>query len=130
MDITRLAGTDWGRGRLFFDDASAAEEDDFIETNAPNDEGIFSGRFRDGDDIDVLLDDEVTGRVISNGLNPLIEFVRRNADGTVTTRYVGRVIELAGTTTVMIRGRFTRATTSSEGAVTISSGDHEIEKPT
>ncbi len=125
MESSRIVGENWGRTRLLFDDIASAQPDNAsLVITEVNDDGVFKGRFENSTDM------LVEGRFMQDGLRPRIVFTRRNEAGNVTTRYVGRVIEVAGATTVLIRGRFTRATTNGDGAITISSGDHETEKPT
>jgi hypothetical protein len=49
----------------------------------------------------------------------------------VKTLYTGKVVPIAGTTIVLITGRFTRTTiTDASEAFTTASGDWETEKPT
>lgn len=125
MEPGRIIGNNWGRTRLLFDDiASAQQDNEPLIITAVAADGVFRGSFRNS--TDVLVD----GRFTQDGLRPRIVFTRRNTAGTITTRFIGRVIEVNNETTVMIRGRFTRATTNGNGAITISSGDHETEKPT
>jgi len=125
MEASRIIGENWGRTRLLSDDAASAKEDNQpLVITEVGDNGVFKGKFVNS--TDVLVD----GRFMQDGLRPRIEFTRRNKAGNVTTRFIGRVIEVSGKTTVMIRGRFTRATTNGDGSITISSGDHETEKPT
>lgn len=125
MNSDRIIGENWGRTRLFFDDiASAQKDNEPLVIKEVRDDGVFTGSFRNS------TDELVDGRFMQDGLRPRIVFTRRNKAGDVTTRFIGRVIELADDTAVMIRGRFTRATTNGNGAITISSGDHETEKPT
>jgi hypothetical protein len=127
----RLAGTNWSRARLLQDNVTDAEADDLIELDAPNANGVFTGRFKHRDTGAILPDQLVNGRCVPDGLRARVEFTRKHDGVNVTTRYAGRVIPVGGgSTTVMIRGKFTRATTDANGSVSIASGDYETEKPT
>lgn len=124
MERDRIIGNNWGATRLIFEDAPRAQQDVSLIIDAVGTDDAFTGRFKASED--QLID----GRFIQDGLRPRIVYTRRNQAGNVVTRYSGRVIELDGDTTVMIRGQFTRATTNADGSITIASGDHETEKPT
>ena len=128
MDTQRLAGANWRRARLLFDGLAKAERDAVPILETPDSNGFFRGRFRVEGGAD-LPDELIDGRFTSNGSRPEIVFTRKHPGGTVTN-YSGRVFEVAGETTVMIRGKFTRTTTSADGTVTLASGDYETEKPT
>ena len=131
MTCQRIAGNNWIRARLLFDDITNAEADDLVEIDAPDANGVFTGRFKNPVSGAVLPDQLLNGRCIPDGLRSRVVFTRKHDGVNVTTRYVGRVIPVGGnSTTVMIRGKFTRATTDDNGSVTIASGDYETEKPT
>ena len=131
MSCDRIAGSTWTRAKLIFDDVTAAEVDDTIDLDAPDGNGNFTGRFRHRDTGQVLQDQLMNGRCIPDGLRSRVVFVRKHNGVSVVTRYIGKVIpQGGGSTTVLIRGKFTRATTDQGGAVTIASGDYETEKPT
>lgn len=130
MTCDRIAGTNWSRARLLFDDVTNAEADDLIELDAPDANGILTGRFKNRETGQILPDQLVNGRCIPEGLRSRVVFTRKHDGVNVTTRYAGRVIPVGGGTTVMIRGKFTRATTDANGSVSIASGDYETEKPT
>ena len=131
MSCDRLAGNNWGRARLLFDDVTNAEIDDNLDLDMPNASGIFEGRFRHRDTGQILQDQLINGRCVADGLRSRVVFTRRHNGVNVTTRYIGRVIPVGGgSTVVLIRGKFTRATTDSNGSVSITSGDYETEKPT
>lgn len=129
MIVERIAGDGWDKARLLFDEVPDAQQDANLEIGTPDEEGFFQGGFRDPNTGDPLEDELVDGRCIPDGLTARIAFTRIHAGGNMTTRYVGRVIPLGNDTTVMIRGKFTRATTSGT-IVSIASGDYETEKPT
>lgn len=126
MESSRIVGTNWGKIRLLPDDEASAKEDKTaLMISEVGADGVIKGSFKNS--TDVLVD----GRFIQDGgLRPRIEFTRRNAAGNVTTRFTGSVILVADETTVMIRGRFSRATSNGNGLVAMSSGDVETEKPT
>ena len=131
MSTERIAGNNWRNARLLFDNVAQAENDPLLVLGAPNEEGVFSGHFRHPETDEQLPDELVDGRCTPNGLRPQIVFTRIHPGGTVTTTYTGKVIEVAGETTVMIRGRFTRTTTTAPLSDPVSaSGDYETEKPT
>ena len=130
MSCDRLAGNNWGRARLIFDDVANSETDADIVLNAPNENGVFTGNFRDPVSGEDLEDQLTNGLCRPNGLRSRVVFTRKHHGVNIITRYVGSVIPVNGATTVMIRGKFTRATTEADGAVTIASGDYETEKPT
>jgi hypothetical protein len=131
MSCERIAGANWGRARLLFDDVTNGEADDTIDLNAPDNTGVFTGQFRHRDTGAVLADQLMNGRCTPDGLRSRVVFTRKHNGVNVTTRYIGRVIPVGGgSTVVMIRGRFTRATVDGNGTVSIASGDYETEKPT
>ena len=137
MSTERIAGNDWRNARLLFDDVAVAVNDNNIILDTPDADGFFEGHFTDLEG-NRLPDELVEGRCIPDGLRPLIVFTRRHPGGNVITRYIGKVITFNGddpgtendATTVMIRGRFTRATTNGNGSIAIAGGDYETEKPT
>jgi hypothetical protein len=130
MSCARIEGDDYIPGRLLFDGAAEAVVDAVIELEAPNAEGFFEGGFRDPETGDPLEDQLMNGRCRQNGQTTRIEFTRLHAGGNITTHYTDRVILVGGTSTVMLRGRFTRVTANQSGPMTFVSGDHETEKPT
>lgn len=130
MSCDRLAGNNWSRARLLFDDIANGERDDDIELNPPDANGIFTGKFKHRDTGADLPDQLINGRCVPDGLRCRVVFTRKHNGTNVTTRYMGRVVPVNGGTTVMLRGKFTRATTDANGAVSIASGDYETEKPT
>jgi hypothetical protein len=129
MACIDIAGNGWRAGRLLFDDAADAVQDVCLDLGAPDSNGNFTGSFRnpDGTPNDDRL---VNGRCTQQGQRHHIEFTREHVGGTITTSYFGRVTIVQPTGEVLIRGRFTRTTTSSSGPVTSVGGDHETEKPT
>lgn len=132
MSTNRIAGANWRNARLFFDNVTNAEKDNDLVLDTPDENGFFGGQFKDSEG-EPLPDELVEGRCIPDGLRPLVMFTRKQDGGRVTTRYIGKVITFgddAENSTVMIRGRFTRATTNSDGTIAIASGDYETEKPT
>ena len=126
MSCERIAGNDYVPIRLLFDGAPHAVEDVVIEIKTPDAEGKFEGDFFDLDGTK-LEDRLIEGRCVRVGEIDEISYTRQHADGKTTTHYTGRVILLQGTTTVMIRGTFTRETS---GSATTLGGGHETEKPT
>jgi hypothetical protein len=129
MIVERIAGDGWNKARLLFDELADAQQDADLELGTPDKDGVFKGQFRDPNTGDPLKDELIDGRCVLDGLTARISFTRIHAGGNVTTRYVGRVIPLGNDTTVMIRGKFSRATTSN-GTVSTAGGDYETEKPT
>lgn len=125
MSCERIAGNDYVPIRLLFDDAAEAVEDVIVVIESPDPEGRFEGEFFDleGHPLEDRLTDGHCRRV---GDRHEISYRRNHADGVTTTDYTGRVTLLQDTTTVMIRGRFTR----NNGSATPLTGDHETEKPT
>lgn len=126
MSCNRIEGIDYIPIRLIFAGAAQAVRDVRLELDAPDAQGNFTGRFRDLA-TGALIDRLVNGRCERVDGIDQISYTREHADGETTTHYAGRVILLQGTSTVMIRGTFTRETIGS--AVPLM-GDHETEKPT
>lgn len=125
MGCDRIAGNDYVPIRLLFDGAAAAVEDVVIVIRTPDADGNFEADFFDVDG-NSLDDRLVEGRCERVGQIDQITYTRQHADGVTQTRYTGRVILLKDTTTVMIRGTFTR----SNGSAAPLEGNHETEKPT
>lgn len=126
MSCARIAGNNYVPIRLLFDGATDAVQDVVIVLEAPDAEGNFKGEFFDLEG-HKLEDELVNGRCVRVGQRDEISYTRKHADGKTTTDYTGRVTLLQDTSTVMIRGRFTRETIGSAAPLT---GDHETEKPT
>jgi hypothetical protein len=122
----------WEQARLIFDTVADAMLDDHIlELDPPGGSTTVRGRFLHPTTGVDLGDTLTEGTCNAEGIRPRITFTRRHNGGRVTTVYTGKLIFISSPSRLLVRGRFTRTTVSSDNMTqTTLTGDWETEKPT